>query len=71
VTAAVVVCAAAGAALAAGGIRLIRKNEVPEGDTSFTRVWSPRALGTAGGWIALFLGLLLLFVGAPMAYLTP
>jgi hypothetical protein len=62
-------CAVLGLALAVGGFRLIRSSEVPEGDTSFVRWWSPRSLQRSGGWALLFLGLLVLMVGTPMAYL--
>ncbi len=65
------ICAVVGAAMAAGGIRLIRASEVKPGETSFVRAWSPRSMGFAGGWVLLFLGLLLTFLGAPMVYLTP
>lgn len=68
---AAVICASVGLAMAAGGVRLIRVSEVKPDDTSFVRAWSPRSVACAGGWVALFLGLLLTFVGAPMVYLTP
>ena len=64
-----VVCTVIGFALSVTGFRLIRSSEVPEGDTSFVRAWSPRSLRFAGGWMLLFLGLLVLMVGAPMVYL--
>lgn len=64
-------CAAAGFALAAGGYYLVRSCEVPPEDTSFSSLGSSRSLKLAAGWLGLFVGLLLLFIGAPMAYLTP
>lgn len=64
-------CVVAGSALAAGGRLLVRSCEIPPGDTSFSSLGSSRALKLAGGWLGLFLGLLLVFIGAPMAYLTP
>lgn len=64
-------CAAGGLALAGGGFYLVRSSEVPPGDTSFSSLLSNRSLRFAGGWVGLFLGLLLAFVGAPMVYLTP
>lgn len=63
--------AVAGLAAAAGGYALIQSCEVPPGDTSFSSLLSSRAARLAGGWLALFFGLLLTFVGAPMIYLRP
>lgn len=64
-------CVVAGCALAAGGYYLVRSCEIPAGDTSFSSLGSARALKLAGGWLGMFLGILLVFIGAPMAYLTP
>ncbi|MCR4293969.1 MAG: hypothetical protein NUW21_00430 [Elusimicrobia bacterium] len=64
-------CFAAGLAASAGGYYLIRSCEVPPGDTSFSSLLSTRALKLAGGYLGLFFGLLLAFIGAPMVYLTP
>lgn len=58
-----------GLALAAGGIFLIRASEVKPGDTSFSSLLSARALKIAGGWTALFTGLYLAMILAPMLYL--
>jgi hypothetical protein len=41
---AVVLCAVIGLVLSVAGLRLIRSSELPEGDTSFVRPWSPRSL---------------------------
>jgi hypothetical protein len=67
---AAVLCAVIGLVLAVVGFRLVRSSEVPEGDTSFVRSWSPRSVSFAGGWVLLFLGLLVLMVGTPMVYMS-
>lgn len=64
-----VLCGGTGLALAALGVRLIRANETKPGETSFVGPLSPRTLGYSGGWIALFFGLLMTAMIAPMMYL--
>lgn len=61
--------AVAGLALAAAGVYLIRASEVKPGDTSFSSLLSQRSLTLAGGWAALFTGLFLAMILAPMLYL--
>lgn len=63
------ISAVAGVALAAVGVYLIRAAEVKPGDSAFSGLLSSRSLTTAAGWVALFLGLFLAMVGAPMIYL--
>lgn len=67
--AAAALCAGAGVALAAFGVHLIKSNEVKEGESAFASALGSRSLGTAGGWGALFFGLFLAALVAPMLYL--
>lgn len=64
------ICALAGVALAFAGYALIRWSEPgPDVSTRFVRAFSPVTLAYGGGWLALFLGLLMIVMLAPMLYL--
>jgi len=63
-------CAGGGLGLATLGIVMIRSAEPKEGETRFVSAFSPTTLLHSGGYIALFAGLLLAVMVAPMIYLS-
>lgn len=63
-------CGSLGLLLAYAGWRLIKQHEKPVETTGFhTAPWS-RTFGYCGGYGLLFLGLMLAFVYAPMAWIA-
>lgn len=63
-------CFIVGVGLCLLGYRLIKSNESKPGESAFVSFVSQRTLGYSGGYGALFLGLLLMFIFAPMFYLS-
>ena len=63
-------CAGGGLVLAVVGVILIKSAEPKEGETRFVSAFSPTSLMHSGGYVALFVGLLLAVMIAPMIYLS-
>lgn len=63
-------CAGGGIALAAGGVAMIKSAEPKSGETRFVSALSPTSLMHSGGYVALFVGLFLAALVAPMIYLS-
>jgi len=65
-----IVFSALGLAAALGGFKLVKSQKAPAGETRFVHFYSPCVLLTDLGWLLVFIGLFVIFLGAPMVYIA-